>query len=112
MRRERLLFVCSANIDRSPTAESLFAGSARYEARSAGTSPDAKQKLTGALVAWADRIFVMEDKHAAAVRERFANELDDKPLIVLAIPDIYQYREEPLIAELSKVLDKHIDFTV
>ena len=32
-RRERVLFVCTANIDRSRTAEDLYAGDPRYEVR-------------------------------------------------------------------------------
>jgi protein-tyrosine-phosphatase len=95
----RLLFVCTANICRSPIAEQLamvYAAQRRWnlEARSAGThalaghpaapnsvkvvadvggdlSLHASQPLTEALVTWADRILVMEMRHAQHVREAF-----------------------------------------
>jgi len=36
--RERILFVCTANIDRSRTAEDMYREDARYEVRSASAS--------------------------------------------------------------------------
>lgn len=53
-RRERILFVCTANRDRSPTAEDLYANDARYEVRSAGTWQYAVTPISDELVAWAD----------------------------------------------------------
>jgi len=78
--RTKLLFVCSRNLWRSPTAESLFRNHPRYEARSAGTENSARIKLTAGHVGWADLIFCMEKKHAARVQERFQPELAGKPL--------------------------------
>jgi len=37
--RERILFVCTANVDRSRTAEDLYRADERYEVRSAGVAP-------------------------------------------------------------------------
>ena len=34
---EKILFVCTGNMDRSPTAESLLKGREGFEVRSAGT---------------------------------------------------------------------------
>jgi len=61
----KLLFICSRNQWRSPTAERLFIGVPGVEARSAGTEPGARVRVTAGLLGWADRIFVMERKHAA-----------------------------------------------
>ena len=44
--RERILFVCTANVDRSPTAEFLYLGDPRYEVHSAGTAPFATNPVT------------------------------------------------------------------
>ena len=56
--RERILFVCTANIDRSRTAEDMYREDARYEVRSAGVAPFATVVLTRDLLLWADRVFV------------------------------------------------------
>lgn len=53
------LFVCSRNQWRSPTAEKVFKQKG-YSARSAGTSPNAKNTISVADINWADLIFVME----------------------------------------------------
>lgn len=97
--RTKLLFICSANRMRSPTAESLFRGSQVYEARSAGTSDYARIKVTAGLVGWADMIFPMEKRHRTLLMRRFAVDLKvhPKPLIVLDIPDEYEFMERALI---------------
>lgn len=72
--RERILFVCTANVDRSPTAEDLYAGDPRYQVVSAGTAPFATVPLTERMLRWADRIFVMSeraDRHRTAIEQRF-----------------------------------------
>jgi len=57
---KRLLFICSRNRWRSPTAEALFDGVDGWEARSAGTEAGARVKVTAGHLGWADVIFVME----------------------------------------------------
>jgi predicted protein tyrosine phosphatase len=105
----KLLFLCSRNQWRSPTAEALFRDHPRYEARSAGTVERARSKLTAGHVGWADMIFCMEKKHAAAVAERFADELGDKPLIVLRIPDDYPFMDPDLIELLRAELAAYVE---
>jgi predicted protein tyrosine phosphatase len=56
-----LLFVCSRNRRRSPTAEAIFSGMEGYEVLSAGTSPDSETIISADLVEWADLIFAMDD---------------------------------------------------
>jgi predicted protein tyrosine phosphatase len=87
--KENLLFVCSRNQWRSPTAEGLFRNHLAYDARSAGTSEKARTKLSHKLVAWADVIIVMERRHRDIVRERYGAELAGKRLVVLDIEDHY-----------------------
>lgn len=105
----KLLFLCSRNQWRSPTAEALFRAHPRYEARSAGTENGARVKLTAGHIGWADMIFCMEKKHAARVRERFGAELGAKPLIVLRIPDDYGFMDPELIELLRAELSAHLD---
>ena len=103
----KILFVCSRNQRRSPTAEAMFRGEASYEARSAGTENGARIKLTAGLVGWADLIFCMEKSHAARVQESFSQELGDKPLIVLRIPDDYEFMDPALIDLLQTELEPY-----
>nr|WP_299415575.1 protein tyrosine phosphatase [uncultured Emticicia sp.] len=92
-----LLFVCSRNQWRSPTAEEIFKNSQEHQAKSAGTEPSARIKLTEKLINWADIIFVMEKKHKDRIEQRFATVVDEKELIVLDIPDEYQFMDEELV---------------
>jgi predicted protein tyrosine phosphatase len=69
--KTKLLFVCSRNRWRSPTAEALFKHHPRYEARSAGTENGARIKVTDCHLGWTDLIFCMERKHADRLREKF-----------------------------------------
>lgn len=107
--RTKLLFVCSRNLWRSPTAEELFRHHPGYEARSAGTEAAARVKVTAGHVGWADVVFCMERKHAERIREKFAPELGDKPLVVLRIPDEFGFMDPALIELLRTELSAHID---
>jgi len=101
----RLLFVCTANICRSPMAEALALLCAEergwaIEARSCGVealtglpaapnsirvidevggdlSRHLAQPMSEELALWADRVLVMEIRHATMIRERFPA-ADDK----------------------------------
>ncbi|PPC77474.1 phosphotyrosine protein phosphatase [Pokkaliibacter plantistimulans] len=97
----KLLFICSRNQWRSPTAEQLWRRRSGYEARSAGTSPKARRTVSASDVIWADVILVMESKHRQRLRAEFAHLLEHTPLYVLDIPDEYQYMDEALIDELE-----------
>ena len=107
--KTKLLFICSANQWRSPTAEALFKNHPRYEARSAGTENGARVKLTSGHLGWADRIFCMERKHADRLRERFPDAIAEKPLVTLRIPDDYRFMEPVLVDLLRTELASHIE---
>lgn len=107
--KTKLLFLCSRNQLRSPTAEALFRDHPRYEARSAGTENGARIKITPGHIGWADLVFCMEKKHAMRVTERFAAELADKPLIVLRIPDDFEFMDPALTARLKSELAVHLE---
>ncbi len=107
--KTKLLFVCARNRWRSPTAEALFKNHPRYDARSAGTEPGARIKVTGCHVGWADVIFCMERKHADRLREKFGHELADKKLVTLRIPDDYAFMQPELVELLRTELPAHVD---
>ena len=96
-----VLFVCSANHDRSPTAEQLFHGwKGKWEAKSAGIMPAARNPITQALIDWADLILVMEPVHAKYIQGHF--KCDPNKMHVLKIVDKY-FRDDPeLIRELEE----------
>lgn len=95
-----VLFVCSRNKWRSATAETIFKNHSQHQIRSAGTAPSARIKLNPRHISWADLIFVMEKKHKQIIAEKFNEEIVNKRIIILDIPDDYQYMDEHLIEEL------------
>ena len=107
--KTKLLFVCSANQWRSPTAESLFKDHPRYEARSAGTENGARIKITAGHVGWADLIFCMERKHTDRLRERFPEEIAGKQVVTLRIPDDYRFMDPELIELLRTALAAYLN---
>ena len=97
MNRLNVLFVCSKNQWRSPTAEVIYRNDFRINVRSAGTSSSARKQISQANIDWADLILVMESQHKKRIiRDR--NYLDLPEIIVLDIPDEYQYMDEELVS--------------
>jgi predicted protein tyrosine phosphatase len=97
-----VLFVCSRNQWRSPTAEQVFRKYPGLSVRSAGTSTGARHAIHADDVAWADVIMVMEDKHKSRLKSEFARLLPSKSIFVLDIPDEYKYMAPALVAELEE----------
>ncbi len=58
---QRLLFVCSRNQWRSPTAERLFGRDPRFQVRSRGVSKKARRTICDDDIQWADLILVIEE---------------------------------------------------
>jgi protein-tyrosine phosphatase len=104
-----ILFVCSRNKWRSPTAEAIYRNSKEHTAKSAGTEPSARIKLTAKLVAWADIIFAMEKRHKQRMMERFPSETEGKEIVVLDIPDEYQYMDEELVEAIKLSVGPYLD---
>ena len=103
-----ILFVCSANKNRSKTAEiylsELFP---EHNFDSAGTNEKLCMKEGGVfleeeMLEWAECIFVMEQKHWDAIRKHTGNLYTNK-IVNLNIPDIFEYGDEDL---KEKILNK------
>ncbi|WP_348731324.1 hypothetical protein [Rheinheimera texasensis] len=101
-----ILFLCTANLNRSKTAELHFAakdpvnvyksaGLSQKECRRHGTT-----LCTEDLLEWADLICVMELLHISRIEQytgrRFLNKI-----INLDIPDIYSFGDAALIEQLE-----------
>ena len=108
MRVKCVLFVCSQNRLRSPTAEQLYSQRSDLEVASAGTNNDADTPLTQELIMWADVIVVMEKMHKAKVQTRFRAAMHNKRLICLDIPDRYGFMDPLLLKLLREKLDRYL----
>ncbi|WP_374274009.1 low molecular weight protein tyrosine phosphatase family protein [Brevundimonas sp.] len=103
-----LLFLCSRNRLRSPTAEQVFAAWPGVETASAGLAPDAEEPCSAELVEWADIIFVMERAHRARLQRRFRPQLKRARVICLDIPDDYAFMQPELVALLQRKVTPHL----
>lgn len=101
-----ILFLCTANLHRSRTAEDYYRSiSPIHVFRSAGLSQKYCQQYgttlcTYELLAWADKVFVMEDVHVQLIAEHGGQSYLNK-LEVLDIEDVYQYMQPELIEKLK-----------
>ncbi len=94
----RLLFLCSRNQWRSPTAEAVYQNDPRVEVCSAGTSASARRRVSEKLLRWADLILVMEPEHKRRLREQFPDLIHELRVEVLDIPDDYTFMDPELVA--------------
>lgn len=107
----KVLFICSQNRLRSPTAEQVFAHWPGIETCSAGLNHDAENPLTPELLAWADILFVMERAQRARLSARFKFALGHARIICLNIPDRYPYMDPDLIHLLKTKVPPHLPST-
>ena len=105
---KRFLFICSQNKLRSPTAEQVFSHYPNIEVRSAGLNNDAVYHLSSEDLLWAEYIFVMEKAHKNKLQKKFKEFIKNQRIIVLDIPDEYEYMDPILIDELKRKVIKYI----
>lgn len=94
--------MCSRNRLRSPTAQQIFAKVPGWEVDSAGIAPDAEQVISREEVEWADLLFVMERRHRSQLQRHFGSLLREKRLVVLSIPDDYDFMQKELVELLHQ----------
>jgi predicted protein tyrosine phosphatase len=104
----KLLFVCSANRLRSPTAEKLFEHSQQYQARSRGVAKGARVRLTAADIGWADLIVCMDKEHSNRLLHKFRKKLAEKRMVTLFIPDEYEFMQPELVTEVRSKLGRYV----
>jgi predicted protein tyrosine phosphatase len=98
---QHVLFICSQNQLRSPTAQHVFSNRPGFEVKSAGTNPDAVIPISADLIEWADTIFVMERVHRNRISSRFQPYLQDKQIVCLDIPDEFEFMQPELVRLLE-----------
>jgi len=97
-----LLFLCSRNKLRSPTAEAIFSEYENLHVESAGLNHDAQTRVSLDMIESADVIFVMEKKHKIGLAQMFGDSLKSRRVICLDIPDNYDYMDAALIEILKR----------
>ncbi len=97
----KILFICSRNQWRSPTAEAVYRPDPRVKVSSAGLSASARRRVTEKLLRWADLVLVMEHEHRQRLRETFGEVMQEVRVEVLDIPDDFQFMD-PALVELIR----------
>jgi predicted protein tyrosine phosphatase len=105
---KKILFICSQNRLRSPTAEHVFSSYGGIVVSSAGTNHDADNPVTSELVQWADIIFVMERTHRNKLQKKFRAVLNGKRIVCLEIPDDYEFMDPGLVRLLEAKVPKFL----
>lgn len=91
---KKVLCVCSAGLLRSPTTANVLHKELGYNTRAVGIDiGHALVPIDEVLVAWADEIVCMEERHARYITDNFKN---PPPIITLNVPDTYSYMDEEL----------------
>ena len=110
-----ILFLCTANLNRSKTAELHFASKDPVNVyRSAGLSEkecnrNGTRLCTEEMLEWADTIYVMEHTHIVRI-EQYTGQRFLNKIINLDIPDVYSFGESTLIEQLeTSYKTKHLD---
>lgn len=104
------LFVCTAGRLRSATAKTIFKNTPGFVIKSAGTDKwIARQPLNAKLMAWADKVFVMQQSHAGFIGKHYKDCLHK--VICLDIPDIYDYMDKDLIDLLKLKMTDYFKVT-
>ncbi len=99
---KNILFICSANKDRSKTADDFFSDRYKeFKFNSAGTNWKlcdqlGTQMLTKELLERADIIIAMENKHRVLIKKDHSY-IDHNKIEVLQIQDRYHYFQNELI---------------
>lgn len=105
---KNVLFICSRNKLRSPTAEAVFGALPGIETDSAGLAEDATCPLAADQLEWADIVCVMEKRHRTLLARRFRSHLLGKKVVCLDIPDNYEFMQPELIQLLEKRALHHL----
>lgn len=104
----RVLFICSQNLLRSPTAEHVFSQWHGIECESAGVHESANVPVGPEQLEWAELIFVMEKAHLDKLAKRWRKHLSGKRIVCLDIPDDYEYMDPALVRLLEAKVSPHL----
>jgi len=60
------------------------------------------------MIGWADIIFTMEKKHTRRIQEKYKDELYDKRVVCLYIPDEFDYMDSKFIEIIKDKVEKYM----
>jgi predicted protein tyrosine phosphatase len=103
-----VLFLCSQNRLRSPTAERIFSTCEGVEVDSAGVDKNAENIITTDQIRWSDVIFVMEKAHKNKLTKKYKEFINGKRIICLDISDEYDYMDPKLISILKAKVERFL----
>lgn len=106
--KKRVLFVCNQNRVRSLTAQQLYRGRPDLEVQSAGITEHARVPLTQELFEWADHVFVFSKGQQRAIKRRYGDVFDTKPVVCLRLPDRFEYKSPKLVMALREKLGPYL----
>lgn len=82
--------------------ERLYEGSARFAVRSAGTLAVRGRELRREDVEWTDLVVTMEEHHRRSIERAFPDVASKTRILVLGIPDVYEYMSLQLQREIPE----------
>ena len=100
-----ILFVCSANVDRSPTAEHMYQNHPQLEVKSAGIHWYATRKVDENLLQWADVILCMEEFQKQIIMRDFTSVVAGKIIDYLDVYDDYERMSPELRDAIKEQMD-------
>ena len=101
----KILFVCSGNVDRSPTAEAIYKNHPELEVKSAGAGWNPYQRVNEELLQWADVVLCMEEWHKQTIMKDYGNVIAGKRIDYLDIEDDYPCVHPQLIKIIKEKVD-------
>ena len=108
MNKPKILFVCSRNKWRSPTAEKIYWNHNKISVRSAGLSSKGNHQINEKDISWADLIIFMENWHKSKLIAQYRGTVRIPKTEVLNIPDEFKYMDD----EMIEIMKPQIDFLI
>lgn len=105
---KKALFIDATARTCSPTAAQVFESWDGVRTDFGGVAPNATDAVSTDQLDWADEIFVMEQRIAKRLQERYGPALRGKRMINLAIPDSYGFMDATLVALLIEKAGPHL----
>ena len=105
---KRVLCVCSAGLLRSPTTANTLYAEYGYNTRAVGISDDyALVPMDVVHIYWADEIVFVEQHVYEQALSEFPDKLKNKKIVVLALPDTFEWNDPELVANIKKQYADH-----
>ena len=107
----RVVFVCTQNKLRSPTAEAIFRDTPGWEVAPAGTNRDAETPVSRDLLEWADMAVCMEERHRNILGQSLKGALLDERILTLGLTDDYKFMDPELIVMTQRLVPWRLEET-